>query len=145
MTFPSPWLQFATSERLYTPQINNPLTRSWRCSQGYKSSWHLLQHHTQVVGMLDPILLPGHQMALIQPNGSIRQHYGEHCLRVVAKLGDCLTCHLSLISQPLFFHLDLKKYGYILYQGVTCVEQGWGHVLWRGYSTWLVLVLKLFK
>ena len=24
-------------------------------------------------------------------------------------------------------HSDPKKYGYILYQGIDCVKQGWGH------------------
>ncbi len=33
----------------------------------------------------------------------------------------------ALVPQPLSFHSDPKKYGHILYQGLNCVKQGWGH------------------
>ena len=32
----------------------------------------------------------------------------------------------SLVMEPLSFHSDPKKYGYILYQGMACETIGWG-------------------
>ena len=34
----------------------------------------------------------------------------------------------AMVSQPLSFHLNPKKYGHILYQGASCEKQGWGKV-----------------
>ncbi|EIM80281.1 Oligoxyloglucan reducing end-specific cellobiohydrolase [Stereum hirsutum FP-91666 SS1] len=34
----------------------------------------------------------------------------------------------AFMSRPLSFHSDPAKNGYILYQGVSCVRQGWGEV-----------------
>ncbi|KDR81165.1 hypothetical protein GALMADRAFT_241725 [Galerina marginata CBS 339.88] len=34
----------------------------------------------------------------------------------------------ALVSRPLSFHSDPKKYGHILYQGTACDRQGWGRV-----------------
>ncbi|KAF8909112.1 vacuolar protein sorting/targeting protein 10 [Mucidula mucida] len=34
----------------------------------------------------------------------------------------------SLVSRPLSFHSDPKKFGYILYQGTACERIGWGNV-----------------
>jgi hypothetical protein len=34
----------------------------------------------------------------------------------------------AMVSMPLSFHSDPKKYGYILYQGMSCAKQGWGKI-----------------
>lgn len=34
----------------------------------------------------------------------------------------------AMVANPLSFHSDLTKYGYILYQGVRCDRHGWGTV-----------------
>ena len=34
----------------------------------------------------------------------------------------------AMVAAPLSFHSDPKKYGYILYQGMSCKRQGWGSV-----------------
>lgn len=31
----------------------------------------------------------------------------------------------ALVAEPLSFHSDPKKYGYVLYQGTTCETAGW--------------------
>jgi Sortilin, neurotensin receptor 3, len=34
----------------------------------------------------------------------------------------------AMVANPLSFHSDRSKYGYILYQGVQCDQRGWGSV-----------------
>ena len=35
----------------------------------------------------------------------------------------------AFVGQPLSFHSDKQKYGYILYQGTKCEREGpWGYV-----------------
>lgn len=39
-----------------------------------------------------------------------------------------LPLQLAYVPQPLSFHSDPAKYGYILYQGMHCDRIGWGSV-----------------